>query len=73
MDPRYEFVSRQQNQLITLSYLTRNLRSCRKPNRAVWVQIVGRCGDLLIDCGSWMKRVSHSPIESNSVGLSTQK
>jgi hypothetical protein len=73
MDPRYEFVTSQQNQLITLSYLTRNLRSCSRPNRAVWVQVVGRCGDLLIVCGSWLKRVSHSPIESNSIGLSPQK
>lgn len=65
----YEFIMEQQEQLITLSDRANYLRRYHEQRSSAWGRFVNWCGDVLIDCGSWMKRVSHSPIDENSVGI----
>jgi hypothetical protein len=72
MDSYYEFIVKQQDQLITLSLRAIYPHSDRKRRVSTWGRFIGRCGDALIDCGSWMKRVSNSPIDENSVGFFTR-
>lgn len=72
MNPEYEFISHQQEQLIALSRHMEYLRSRKKQHQAAWVKFIDKCGDLLIDGGSWMKKVSSSRLEEHSVGLFPQ-
>ena len=72
MNPQYEFISKQQEQLISLAHQTKLLQKRQVRRYGVWGKIIDRFGDVLIDSGSWMKRVSRSPIEDNSVGIYTQ-
>ena len=72
MNPQYDFISKQHEQLISLSQRTNSLRNIQEQRNGAWGKVIGRCGDVLIDCGSWMKRVSSSPIEDNSAGVYTQ-
>ena len=65
----YEFIMEQQEQLITLSYRASYLRRYHEQRSSAWGRVINWCGDALIDCGSWMKRVSSSPIDKNSVGI----
>jgi hypothetical protein len=72
MNPQYDFISNQQEQLISLSQRTHDLRNIQVQRYGAWGKVIGRFGDVLINCGSWMKRVSSTPIEKNSVGVYTQ-
>lgn len=72
MNPEYEFISYQQEQLIALTQRMDDLRSSKKQDQAAWVKFIDKCGDLLIDGGSWMKRVSSSRLDNTSVGLFPQ-
>lgn len=65
----YEFIVKQQEQLITLSHRAVYLHSYQEKRSNAWGRFVHWCGDVLIDCGSWLKRVSISPKDDNSVGI----
>ena len=72
MNPHYDFISNQHEQLISLSQHTSKLRNMQDQRNGTWGKVIGGFGDVLISCGSWMKRVSSSPIEENSIGVYTQ-
>jgi len=72
MDPYYEYILYQQEQLITLSSRATYLRSLQDQRFGTWGKFIDKCGDVLINFGSWMKRVSNSSINENSVGVYTQ-
>ena len=72
MNPHYKFISDQREQLISPTHYTHQLRSRREKRYGLWVKVIDRLGDVLIGCGSWMKRVSSSPSEDNSVRIYTQ-
>jgi hypothetical protein len=72
MNPQYEFISKQQEQLISLAQLNKLLQKRQVQRYGVWGKFIGRFGDVLIDSGSWMKRVSSAPVEDNSAGIYTQ-
>jgi len=72
MNGYYEYILAQQNQLVKWSHRANYLRSCQEQHHGAWVRIIGRFGDVLISCGAWMKRVSSSPIDDNSVGIYSQ-
>ena len=72
MNPHYDLISNQQEQLISLSQRTNNLRNMQDQRNGTWGKVIGGFGDVLIICGSWMKRVSSSPIEEKSVGVYSQ-
>ena len=69
MNSHYEFISKQNNQMLTFSIQARFLRSNPPRRPSVWGLLIGRCGDILIECGFWMKRVSQAGMKENSVGI----
>ena len=72
MNGYYEYILAQQNQQVKWSHRANYLRSYQEQPNGTWVRIIGRFGDVLISCGAWMKRVSSSPIDDNSVGIYSQ-
>jgi hypothetical protein len=72
MNSYYEFISEQHHQQVSFSRRANYLRSNQDQRFGTLGKIIGKCGDLLIDCGSWMKRASRYPIEENSIGIYSQ-
>jgi hypothetical protein len=69
MDSYYEFNLYLQHQLLETAWRAKILQDCREKRYKSWKRLFSRCGDMLIICGAWMKRVSRSPVNEKSMGI----
>lgn len=69
MDLHYEFILDWQEQIFSHYRLALMLKNNHPGVRA---EIFLKLSDVLIYDGSWLKSVAHSPVEENSINLSTQ-
>lgn len=72
MNPKYEFISNHREQLIIQTQQNNLIRSCRARQDGLPGKIFDKLGDALISGGSWLKKISRSPIEDNSVTIYSQ-
>lgn len=69
MDSYYEFNRYHQHQLQEASQRAKILKNCSEKRPGTWGMLFFRCGDMLITCGAWMKKVSSSPINEKSMEI----
>ena len=69
MNSYYEFNLHHQRQLLETSRREKILQSCSEKRYRSWGIVVSRCGDVLITCGAWMKKVSRSAVNEKSIGI----
>ncbi len=72
MNPQYEFISNHREQLIIQTQQNNLIRSCRAHQNGLRGKIFDKLGDALISSGSWLKKISRSPIDDNSVTIYSQ-
>lgn len=72
MNPKYEFISNHREQLIIQTRQNNLIRSCRARQNGLRGKIFDKLGDALISSGSWLKKISRSPIDGNSVTIYSQ-
>lgn len=72
MNSYYEYILHRQDQMIQLAQQASSLRRGPAHRFGNWGRFISGCGDLLISCGSWMKKVSNPPINENSVSIYSQ-
>jgi hypothetical protein len=72
MNPNYEFISNHQEQLLIQSQQNNLIRSSRAHQNGLRGKIFDKLGDALISSGSWLKKISRSPIDDNSVTIYSQ-
>ena len=69
MNSYYEFISKQQDQMLILSFRACCLNSQQVHRFGTWGKVIDRCGDVMINFGSWLKNVSNAPIKEKSVSI----
>jgi hypothetical protein len=69
MNSYYEFVLLHQHQLLETSRRAKTVQNCREKRYGSWGMVISRCGDLLITCGAWLKKISSSSSNKKSVGI----
>ena len=69
MNPDYEFISNHREQLIIQTQQNNMIRSCRAQQNGLRGKIFDKFGDALISSGSWLNKISRSPIDDNSVTI----
>ena len=72
MNPQYEFISNHREQLIIQTQQNNLIRSRRAHQNGLREKIFDKLGDTLISSGSWLKKISRSPIDDNSVTIYSQ-
>jgi len=72
MNPQYEFISNHREEMIVQTRLNNLIRSCRAQQNGLRGKIFDKLGDELISSGSWLKKISRSPIDDNSVTIYSQ-
>lgn len=72
MDFQYEFISNLREQMIVQTRLNYLIRSRRAQQKGLRGKIFDKLGDALIFSGSWLKKISRSPIDDNSVKIYSQ-
>jgi hypothetical protein len=72
MNPQYEFISNHREEMIVQTQLNNLVRSCRDQRHDFRGWIFDKLGDALISSGSWLKKISRSSIEDNSVTIYSQ-
>jgi len=72
MNLNYEFISNHQEQLLIQSQQNNLIRSSRAHQNGLRGKIFDKLGDALISSGSWLKKISRSPIDDNSVTIYSQ-
>lgn len=72
MNPKYEFISNHREQLIIQTQQINLIRNCRDHQNGLPGKIFDKLGDALISSGSWLKKISRSPIDDNSVTIYSQ-
>jgi len=72
MNPQYEFISNHREEMIVQTRLNNLIRSCRAQQNGLRGKIFGKLGDALISSGSWLKKISRSPIYDNSGTIYSQ-
>jgi hypothetical protein len=72
MNPKYEFISNHREQLLIQAQQNNLIRNCRADQNGLRGKIFGKLGEALISSGSWLKKISRSPIEDNSVTIYSQ-
>lgn len=72
MNPQYEFISNHREEMIVQTRLNHLVRSRKAPQKSLRGKIFDKLGDGLIFSGSWLKKISRSAIEDNSVTIYSQ-
>ena len=72
MNPKYEFISNHREEMIVQTQLNILVRSCRVQRHGLRGWMFDKLGDVLISSGSWLKKISRSPIDDNSVTIYSQ-
>jgi len=72
MNPQYEFISNHREEMIVQTQLNNLVRSCRVQRHGLRGWMFDKLGDVLISSGSWLKKISRSPIDDNSVTIYSQ-
>ena len=72
MNPQYEFISNHREEMIVQTRLNNLIRSFRAQQNGLRGKIFGKLSDALISSGSWLKKISRSPIDDNSVTIYSQ-
>ena len=72
MNPNYEFISNHREEMIIQTQQNNLIRSRRAHQIGLPGKIFDKLGDALITSGSWLKKISRSPIEDNSVTIFLQ-
>jgi hypothetical protein len=72
MNPQYEFISNQREEMLVQTRLSYSIRNCNAQRHSLRGKIVGKLGDALIASGSWLKKNSRSPMDDNSVTIYSQ-
>ena len=72
MNPQYEFISNHREEMIVQTRLNNLIRNRRAQQNGLRGKIFDKLDDALIASGSWLKKISRSPIDDNSVTIYSQ-
>ncbi len=72
MNPHYDFLSAQREQMIVQTKLNQIVHGRANKQLGMRGRMFNRLGDVLIASGSWLKKTSQSPVDEISVTFYSQ-
>jgi hypothetical protein len=67
MNPQYDFIMDHQEQMIVYAEQNQLIRRSRINHKGLQSRVFTSLGDVLISAGTWLKKVSRSNVDKNSV------
>jgi len=72
MNPKYDFITDLQEQMIVYAEQNQFIRRSGVNQKGMRSRVCDNLGDVLISTGSWLKKVSRSNADKNSVAIYSQ-
>lgn len=72
MNPQYDFITDHQEQMIVYAEQNQIIRRSGVNHKGLQSRVFNNLGDVLISTGTWLKKMSRSNVDKNSVVIYSQ-